>query len=95
MNAEGVVAIDTVVSERGPCSETLSDCDFELGMCGWKDDSSFPLEWARVQAMNGAPLIAYDHTTNTETGEVWICFHFSVFLLLFIRIGFSDRFMIS
>ncbi|XP_037797169.1 MAM and LDL-receptor class A domain-containing protein 1-like [Penaeus monodon] len=69
MNAEGVVAIDTMVAERGPCSETLSDCDFELGMCGWKDDGSFPLEWVRVQAMNGAPLIAYDHTTNTETGH--------------------------
>lgn len=69
VDAMGVVAIDTVVAKRGPCSETLLDCDFELGMCGWQDDSGFPLEWVRIQAMDGAPLIAYDHTTNTESGN--------------------------
>lgn len=69
-DSKGTVAVDDLEAWVGPCKESTINCDFELQECGWKDDSSYPLEWCRVLAEEGAESVGYDHTTNTLTGEI-------------------------
>lgn len=70
----GVVAMDDFELWTGACTRTVLNCDFESSSCGWKDDGSYPLEWVKAAAKDGAESVGYDHTTNSAEGKsLWLC----------------------
>lgn len=69
-DSRGTVALDDFNTWAGSCGRSLLDCDFERTACGWKDNETYPLQWSRVLAEEGAEVMGFDHTTNTQTGQI-------------------------
>lgn len=69
VNTKGVTAVDDLQLWVGPCAMSPINCDFEMNGCGWRDDESYPLQWSRALAKDGAESVGIDHTTMSIEGE--------------------------
>ena len=67
---EGDIALDDLDIVDGSCP-TSKECDFEGGLCGWKNVQGDQFDWRRDSG--GTPSVqtgpSTDHTTGTRNGN--------------------------
>ncbi|KAG7165100.1 MAM and LDL-receptor class A domain-containing protein 2-like 1, partial [Homarus americanus] len=67
--ALGYMAWDDLTVRRGACSPP-GTCDFEEGLCGWRDiPDSRNNNWAWLKAEEASDGVLVDHTTGTGDGH--------------------------
>nr|XP_053646985.1 MAM and LDL-receptor class A domain-containing protein 1-like [Cherax quadricarinatus] len=67
--SQGFMAWDDLTVKRGAC-EAPGTCDFEGGLCGWKDvPDSYNNNWAWLKAEETRDGMLTDHTTGTGNGH--------------------------